>query len=135
MFLSDILTRWIYSNVFTADELADAAERNVKTIYGYASGNDMPFSVARRLARYAQLRGHHDIQESLMTAEYEICRRGMGMANGSVDDEIGRMAEALADARRSHADGCAASMNKAIAAAETTLRDLKAERDRLNSRS
>ncbi len=131
-FLPDILTRWIYLSVFTAEELAEVAECSASTIYAYAEGRrNCPFPRARRIARYASERHHNDIARSMIVARFEVSERGEAQANGSLDDEIGAITEALGQARRHHRSGRRDEVTRQIARLETQVLNLKAERDRL----
>lgn len=131
-FLPDILSSWIYGEVFTAQELAEVAECGDSTLYKYAEGKrSIPFERARRIALYASERGHNDIQESILFATWEICRRADAEANGSLDDEIGAITEALGEARSRHRSGDRSGVTKQIEVLEQMLLNLKAERDRL----
>ena len=129
--LSDVLNRWLYAEVFSAAELAAAADRAEKTIYGYAEGKRCPFDVAKRMARYASKRGYNHLARLLLDPAFEVAQRQKAHANGCLDDELGPMTQALGMARHYHQAGNRTGMAEQIAEAERQLHNLKAERDRL----
>jgi len=131
-FLPDILTGWLYNEVFTAAELADAAECSASTLYKYAEAERRcPFDRARRIARYASERGHNELAGALLSPAYEVRGRPKAEANGCLNDELAPMTEALGIARLAHRTGDREEMTEQIAEAEKLLHRLKAERDRL----
>ena len=129
--LPEVLTYYLYAELFTVTELADAADRAEKTIYGYADGKRCPFDVAKRIARYCSRRGHNELADLLLNAEYEVCPRGEARANGVIDDEatdFQSLMGALIDAQR---EGDRDKMSELIGKGEELWDRVKAERDRL----
>ena len=135
--LPDILTRWLAHERYTADELADAAECSVKTIYAYAGGNrNIPYKRARRIARYASnTRGDNDIAEDLTGPQFEVSRRGAASADGIIDDEATAMTSVMGAIIDAHKDGDAQRLTDLIENGDGVWERIKAERDRLGSKS
>lgn len=129
--LPEILTYYLYAEIFAVSELADAADRAEKTVYGYADGKSCPFDVAKRMGRYCSRRGHNEIADLLLDAQFEVCPRGEASANGLIDDEVTDFQSLMGGLIKAQRNGNRDRMSELIGKGEEVWQRIKAERDRL----
>lgn len=108
---------------------ADCSDR----LIGYAASEERTLSVdkAERVARYLCRHGDTRLASVFLCPSYAIVRRAEGTANGTVQDELLAIVEALGDVNRGHGARDAARLDEAIAIIRAKTADLEAERAQL----
>lgn len=123
-----MLNRILHEGQFTAIELAAEAGCSDRLI-GYAASGERQLSVdkAERIARYLCRHGDTRLAQVFLCPRYAVVERAEGTANGSVQDELIEILEALADASRAHVARDGDQLDGAIARIKARLADLEAE--------
>ena len=107
-FGSDVLQHLKRKHGYSTEQLADAGNVHVSSMFKFASGErELPFDVARTLSRHFE-RVHNDtaFADEMHTPAYcSLLRSTVAEVNGSVDDELADLVEASAALRKAHRDG------------------------------
>ncbi len=127
-----VLNRILHEGRFTAVELAMEADCSDRQI-GYAASEERSLSVekAERIARYLCKHGDTRLAQVFLCPSYAVVRRAEGTANGSVQDELLRIVEALGDVSRGHGQRDVVRLDEALSIIRTALADIEAERAQL----
>lgn len=127
-----VLNRILSEGRFTAIELAIEAECSDRQILYVASGErDLAAHKAERIARYLCRHGDTRLASVFLDPEHTIVQRAAGVADGSIQDELIAIVEALGDASRAHGVRDAARLDAALTQIRARLADLDAERAQL----
>ncbi len=107
-FGSDVLQHLKRKHGYSTEQLADAGNVHVSSMFKFASGErELPFDVARTLSRHFE-RIHNDtaFADEMHTPAYcSLLRSTAAEVNGIVDDELADATEALAAMRQAHRIG------------------------------
>ena len=90
---------------------------------------DLSVEKAGKLSRWLCRQGETRPSETFACAKYVLTRRGEGIANGSVIDQVLDTMEASTDAKRAHAERDPEKLDEAIGVLRGVVRDLEAERN------
>lgn len=122
---SAVLQAWIYGNLASHDELADAGEVSRDVFQKFRSGDrEIPLAVAARISRYMMARrGRTELAHLMCDAAHMVQPVGGDAPDGRVTDEVVASVGHLGDLAR-HYD--ADDLDAADRAADALMREATA---------